>query len=63
MTKEEIIRKRLKIKIIAYKNYLSILNNSKKISKNVIKELEGTNFYEDVKNIENEFLRKKREFN
>ena len=63
LTKEEIIRKRLKIKIIAYKNYLSILNNSKKISKNVIKELEGTNFYEDVKNIENEFLRKKREFN
>ena len=63
LTKEEIIRKRLKIKIIAYKNYLSILNSRKKISKKVIKELEGTNFYEEVKNIENEFLRKKREFN
>ena len=60
LTKEEIKRKRLKIKIIAYKNYISMVKNRTKISKNVIKELEGTNFYEDIKNIENEYLLKKR---
>jgi hypothetical protein len=57
LTKEMIKRKSLKIRYIAYKNYLSIIEPRNIIREESIEKFKGTNFYEEINN---EFLNTKR---
>ncbi len=57
LTKEMIKRKSLKIRYIAYKNYLSIIEPRNIIREESIEKFKDTNFYEEIKN---EFLNTKR---
>ena len=50
-------RKSLKIRYIAYKNYLSIIEPRNIIREESIEKFKDTNFYEEIKN---EFLNTKR---